>query len=126
MNKQIILITTLFFCILPSIKADSKSADNSGVPTISVIKLDINEEALNLVYEIRNDSEDDAWIFVGGYQLYDSTFGMGVGVLIAEDGQTLTIRARSKMTRTVMTPIPIYSRLVRLRCGDRLLSWQFS
>ena len=61
---------------------------------ISVTSLDINDEALNLVYEIRNDSEDHAWILVGWYRFSDSTFGMAAGLRMAEDGHTLTISAR--------------------------------
>ncbi len=118
MNKQTILITTLFFFILPTIQATAKSTDNSGAPTISVTKLDINDEALNLVYEIRNDSEDDAWILVGWYLLSDSTFGMAASLQMAEDGHTLTIRARFNRPTKVMTPQPLYGRFVRLRPGD--------
>jgi hypothetical protein len=123
MNRNTLLLMALFIFVLAATRtqgqADTSSINKSmGSLKISVTSLDINDEALNLVYEIRNDSEDDAWIFVGGYQFSDNTFGMGARILIAEDGQTLTIRARSKRPTTVMTFEPVYSRLVRLRPGD--------
>ena len=118
MNKQTIITAALLICVLLSIGTHAKSADNSGMPTISVTKLDINDEALNLVYEIRNDSEEDAWIFVGGHQLSDSTFGMGAGVYVAEDGHTLTIRMHVNRSSTGGGLMPVFSRFVRLRSGD--------
>ena len=108
----------LSICISFATLIKAKSEDNSNAPTISVTKLDINDEALNLVYEIRNNSEDDVWILVGWYQFTDNTFGMGAGVRIAEDGQTLTIRARFKGTTPGIGFQPDYGRFVRLRSGD--------
>jgi hypothetical protein len=118
MNKQTIITAALSFCILLLTGTQAKPDDNADVPTISVTKLDINDEALNLVYEIRNDSEDDAWILVGWYQFSDSAFGMSAGELIAEDRHTLTIRARFKGPTRVITFEPVYGRFVRLRPGD--------
>lgn len=92
MNKQAVLITTSFFFIFITIQAIAKSTDNSGKPTISVTKLDINNEALHLNYEIRNDSEDDVWILAGWYQLSDNTFGMAAGLQMSEDGRTLNYK----------------------------------
>jgi len=109
----------LFFCILPTTQATAKSTDNSGTPTISVTKLDIKDEALNLVYEIRNDTEDDAWIFAGWHILSEVTSGMNAGLQMAKDGHTLTIRALFKRSTTGMSPQPLYGRFVRLRPGDR-------
>jgi len=86
--------------------------------SISVTSLDIKDEVLYLTYEIRNDSEDDAWILVGWYRFSDSTFGMGASVRIDEDGCTLTIGARLKGTTPGMGFQPLYGRLVRLRPGD--------
>jgi hypothetical protein len=98
--------------------ADSSTNKNTGALMISVTSLDINDEALNLVYEIRNDSEDEAWILVGWYKWSDSTFGMGAGLQMDEDGHTLTIRARFKGTTPGMGFHPLYGRFVRLRSGD--------
>jgi hypothetical protein len=118
MNKHVIITAALSICILLSIGAQAKSKDNTNAPTISVTKLDISNEALNLVYEIRNDSEEDAWIFAGGYQLSDSTFGMGAGVYIAEDGHTLTIGMHFNRSSTGGGLMPVFRRFVRLRSGD--------
>jgi hypothetical protein len=118
MNRQIILITTLLFCIFSTTQTTAKSTNNSGVPTISVAKLDINEEALNLVYEIRNDSEDDAWILVGWHKSSDSTFGMDVGGPVSKEAHTLTIGARFKGTTPGIGFQPVDGRFVRLRPGD--------
>lgn len=118
MNKQTIITAALSFCILLSIGAQAKSEDKTKVPTISVTKLDINDKALNLDYVIRNDSVDDVWIIVGWYQLSDSTFGMGAGVRINEDGNTLTIGARFNRPSSGGGIAPDYGRFVRLRPGD--------
>jgi hypothetical protein len=118
MNRQIIITAVLSFCILLSNGAQAKSEDNTNVPTISLTKLDINNNSLNLVYEIRNDSEDDVWIIAGWCKSSDSTFGMGAGARIAEDGYTLTIGARFKGTTPGIGFQPVYGRFVRLRPGE--------
>jgi hypothetical protein len=100
------------------INTDSGSNNNTGALKITVTSLDINDEALNLVYEIRNDSEDDAWILVGWYQLSNSTFGMAAGLQMAEDGHTLTISARFNRPSSGGGIAPLYGRFVRLRPGD--------
>ena len=118
MNRHVIITATLSLCILLSTGTQAKSEDNVGTPTITVTKLDINDEALNLAYEIRNDSQDDAWILVAWYRFADSTFGMGASVRIDEDGCTLTIGARLKGTTPGIDFQPLHGRLVRLRSGD--------
>jgi hypothetical protein len=112
------VIVALSVCILLPTRTQAKPDDNADVPTISVTKLDINDEALNLVYEIRNDSEDHAWILVGWYQLHDSTFGMAARLQMAEDGHTLTISARFNRPSSGGGPAALFGRFVRLRPGD--------
>ena len=119
MKKQTIITAALSICILLSIGARAKSEDNTNAPTMSVTKLDKSDEALNLVYEIRNDSEDDAWIFAGWHILSEVTSGMNAGLQMAEDGHTLTIRARFNRATNVMSFQPLYGRFVRLRPGVR-------
>lgn len=99
--------------------ADSSTSKNTGALSISVTSLDINDEALHLTYEIRNDTEDDAWILVGWYQMSDHTFGMNACIKISDDGHTLTIRARFNRPTTGIGIQPLYGRFVRLRPGDR-------
>jgi len=124
MGKFTITIFALSLCILLSIQtqaqthADSNATNKTGALMISVTSLDMNDEALNLAYEIRNGSEDDAWILVGWYRFSDSTFSMGAGVGLDEDGHTLTIRARFKGTTPGMDFEPLSARFVRLRPGD--------
>lgn len=118
MNRHTILIIMSLSLALPTIQAIAESTDNSGTPTITVTSLEISDQALNLVYEIRNDSEDDAWILVGWYKWTDSTFGMGAGVSISEDGHTLRIMARFKGTTPGNGFHSVYGRFVRLRPGD--------
>jgi len=124
MNRYTLFLIVLFI-FAPSVMrtqgqtdAASSTSKNTGALSISVTSLDIKDEVLYLTYEIRNDSEDDAWIFAGWHILSQVTYGMNASIQIGEDGQTITIRARSKMKRTGTPPKPVYSRLVRLRSGD--------
>jgi hypothetical protein len=98
MNKQTIITATLLICILLPTSTQAKSEDNTNEPTIFVTKLDITEEALNLTYEIRNDSEDDAWILAWWHKSSESTFGMGVVGSVSKEAHTLMIGARFKGT----------------------------
>jgi hypothetical protein len=118
MNKQTVITATLLICIFLPTSTQAKSEDKIKVPTISVTKLDITEEALNLTYDIRNDSEDDAWILVGGYQLSDNTFGMGIGLKISKDRHTLIISSRFNRPHSGGGIAPVYGRFVRLCPGD--------
>jgi len=124
MNKNILSIVTSLISFLMLMQTptqannDSNINNNTAALTITVTSIDINDEALNLVYEIRNDSEDDAWILVGWYQFSDNTFGMAVGLRIAEDGHTLTIWARFNKPSSGGGVAPLYGRFVRLRPGD--------
>lgn len=125
MGKSTVLIAALSLYSLPAMQTQSqvKGAPdphgNNSALMISVTSLDINDEALNLVYEIRNASEDDAWILTGWHEHSDSTFGMAAGLRISEDGHTLTIGARFKGTAPGNGFQPLYGRFVRLRSGDR-------
>ncbi|MHC4168484.1 MAG: hypothetical protein ACYSWQ_16150 [Planctomycetota bacterium] len=124
MGKLTVLIATLSFCSLPVMQTQAQVAmapdlqGSDDALMIAVTSLDINDKALNLVYEIRNDSEDNAWILVGWYQLSDSAFGMGAGAVISEDGHTLTIGARFNRPASAGGFAPVYGRFVRLRPGD--------
>jgi hypothetical protein len=124
MNRQIIITATLSICILLSTGTQANSDDNPKVPTISVTKLDINDEALNLVYEIRNESKDDVWI-LAGWDRYRNKFGMSMsaGESISEDGRTLTINPRFNVPQTALTSVlgnePMHARFVRLYPGER-------
>ena len=94
MCRSTIIIAASLLCAANLSRAQAEFDGKAGAPTIVVTRLDITDKTLELSYEIRNDSEDDAWILVGWCQLSDSTFGMAAGLLISEDGHTLTIGAR--------------------------------
>jgi len=75
MNRQLFILTALLLLNPQTIKIQAKSDDNVGVPTISVIKLDISDKNLKLSYEIRNTTKQDIWILVGfGFPQSDTTF----------------------------------------------------
>ncbi len=88
MNKHVIITVVLSICVLLSNGTQAKPKDNSNTPTISVTKLDINDEILRLNYEIRNNSDQDVWICENISQTRN--FEM----FLDEDGQTLVIRKR--------------------------------
>ena len=52
MYRQPILIVVLSLCFLLTNQTQAKSEDHVGAPTITVTKLDINDETLHLTYEI--------------------------------------------------------------------------
>ena len=56
---------------------------------IVVTSLDITDKALNLTYEIQNDSVEDAWILASRYDISINTFGMGGGASLSKDGHSL-------------------------------------
>jgi hypothetical protein len=111
----------LVFCTLQSIKADAKSVDNLGVPVIYVTKLDITDEALNLVYEIRNDSEEDVWIFAGidSLGMWINRLGMHADVFMDEDNQTLVLRGCWNLPLIGNFDPSPYGRYVRLHAGEK-------
>ncbi len=124
MSRYTIIIAAYSAFILSATQIQAQSKDHASTVnatdnlTITVTKLDISDKTLNLCYEIRNDSEDDAWILVGWYRFSDSAFGMGPSVRIDEDGCTLTIGARLKGTTPGIDFQPLYGRLGCLRSGD--------
>ena len=117
MNRQIIIITTLLICAPLSISLYAKSNDNSGTPTISVTKLDINDETLKLNYEIKNDCKHDIWICE---DISVDLHAFDFEVYIAEDNQTLLIQRRFAITPRGSSLIgPPHGRYVRLRPGKK-------
>jgi hypothetical protein len=93
MCRYAIVTLALSLCVLMQTQAKSDHngvADkNSGVPTITVTKLDIRDKTLNMSYEIRNESEQNVWILVG--------FGesdASADLVIDKNERTLLIRRR--------------------------------
>ncbi len=117
MNKQTIITAALSFCILLSISSHGKSNDNSGNPTISITKLDVTDKSLELSWEIRNDSEQDAWILTG-----IGKSGATISAFVSEDRQTLLMRRRLDQPWKGDTPFPASNwKYVRLR-ADQVLA----
>jgi len=114
MNKQTIITAALSFCILLSIGVQAKSDDNSGVPTISITKLDIKNNSLELSYEIKNESVQDVWILAG----FGRT-GVSAEAFMSKDNRTLLIRRRLDVPFGGGDGIP-YFRYVLLRAGKTL------
>jgi len=116
MNRQTIITTALSFCILMPIISHAKSNDNSGNLTISIAKLNVTDKSLELSWEIKNDSEQDAWILAG----LDRS-GATISAFVGEDGQTLLMRRRLDLPWKGNTPFPaLNGRYVRLRVGQIL------
>ena len=115
MKKQTILIATLFFCILPTIQATTKSTDNSRAPTISVTKLDITDKTLKLTYEIRNNTKQDIWVLSGfGFPQSSTTFE----VFMDEDDRTLLMQTRLDFPMIYISLHNLHGRYVLLRAGQ--------
>jgi len=116
MNRQKIITVALLLCILLSIRSHAKSNDNSVNLTISIAKLNVSDKSLELSWEIKNDSEQDAWILTG----LDRS-GATISAFVGEDGQTLLMRRRLDLPWKGDTPFPASNgRYVRLRVGQIL------
>jgi len=118
MNRHTTITAAMALCFLMAMQTQAISEAHASAPTITVTKLDVKGDALNLAYEISNNSEDDAWVLTGGYQHSENTFGMGAGVHLAENSDTLTIGIRFNKSSTGEGLMPIYGRFVRLRPGE--------
>ena len=117
MNTQTLLNVAMLFCILPTIQIQAKPDDNSGNPTISITKLDLTDKTLELSWEIRNDSGQDAWILAGL-----SKAGNNIATFMDEDDRTLMMRRRLDVpARPERASFPrCFGRYVRLCAGQVL------
>jgi len=102
----------LFFCILPTTQTIAKSTKNSGAPTISVTKLDINDKTLKLSYEIKNNTNQDIWTCE---EINHNCWNFEVGM--AQDGKTLIIRRRLDLQMSGFGEQP-FGRYERLRKNE--------
>ncbi len=115
MNRTIIMALVLYVFTLPATQAQPESTastDKEGAPTITVTKLDVNDTKLELSYEIKNDSEDDAWTLEG-----IGKSGASFTEFIDNDGQTLFLR-RWFGVPMIGRGNAIDGRYVRLRAGE--------
>ncbi len=118
--KKTAILSALLFCSLVAVPIQRKAEADSGeenakkavAPTITITNLDVTDKTLKLRYEIKNDSERDAWILVGA-----DKYDVSAEVFMDEDDQTLLVRRRRDV------PAYVYAnfadcRYVRLRAGD--------
>jgi len=99
-------------------KTDANSSENNtGELKIVITLLEIDDKALKLSYDIKNDSADDAWV-LAETGLYAREFTMRPNVFIAKDRQTLTICKTIDLPIIYMTGVPTYGNYVRLRPGE--------
>ena len=68
---------------------DSGAKKKTGIPTITITKMDVSDKNLRLSYEIRNDSQQEFWILAG----FDEV-GATIELFMDEDDRTLMIRRR--------------------------------
>jgi hypothetical protein len=98
---------------------DSTAMKNTIVPTITITKtkLEVTDKTLELSWEIRNDSGQDAWILAGLNRA-----GNTVATFMDEDNRTLLIRRRLDVpARPAKASFPrCLGRYVRLRTGQVL------
>ena len=117
MNRLISIFIVILLSLMLSnqikaeFKSDSEYQRNDSL-CIFVNPVDVNDIALKLRYEIRNNSDDEFWILVG--------FGdvaMNAEVFMTEDGETLILRRRLNLRQAYSSWLPIYGRYVRLEPG---------
>jgi hypothetical protein len=113
MNRQTTITATLLICILLPTSTQAKSDDTTEVPTISVTKLDINDKTLKLIYEIRNDLNQDVWICDSVSQHHDFE------VYLDEDGRTLLVRKRLDVTSSAFYSVQPWGKYSHLCPGER-------
>jgi len=74
----------------------------------------VTDKSLELSWDIRNESDQDAWILTG----LDKS-GATISAFVSEDGQTLLMRRRLDLPWIGNTPFPACNgRYVRLRAGQ--------
>ena len=118
MDKSTFMITVLSLSLFlaPRAQAQLKAqsvAQKTNAPTITVTKLDISDKTLKMIYEIRNDSEEDIWI------CEDINWNRATHfeVYLDEDTQALMIRRRFNVPLIPYVNQPI-GRYVRLPTNE--------
>ena len=123
MYRYAIMIMALSLCVLLATRIqaqpelDSAVKKKAGAPAITITKLDMTDTTLELSWEIRNGSAQDAWILAG---LSKSSFS--TSAFMDEDDQTLLIRRRLDVPASPKrASFPTCNgRYVRLRAGQTL------
>lgn len=123
MKSTLFFITLLsqFFFMVLQIQAQTKRnsivKENTVAPKITITQLNVTDKTLELSWEIRNDSGQDAWILAGL-----SKAGNNIATFMDEDDLTLMMRRRLDLpARPERASFPrCFGRYVRLCTGQVL------
>jgi len=112
------LIVVGAFCIQLGVSTGATAQDRSwnenegAAPTIIVTSREMTDQAFKLSYEIRNNSQEDAWILAGTERR-----SVDADLFMADDGQTLVLRNRLDLPTDIYSNL-FFGRYVRLRAGQ--------
>jgi hypothetical protein len=119
MNRYTILITALavFILLTAPAGADAEPKDNGKADDMKLVvtSLDVNDTALKLICEIRNNCSQDVWICVS----VNENAGFDFEAYADNDTQTLVIRRRLDVPSTIMWDVSPYGKYIRLRPGEK-------
>ncbi len=108
------LLALSCICVVASLARETTepAMSTAGGITIDITEVDVNDSTLTLSYDIKNDSDHEAWIC--------SESGPPFEVFLALDTQTLVIRKRMDVPdnsiRDRGTPVGTYVRIVPGAC----------
>jgi hypothetical protein len=113
MNRKLIILTATLVFNLPTIEKQENSNDKASAPTIFVTKQDIGDKTLKLIYELRNNSNQDIWICESISQAYNFE------IFFDKDNQSLVIRKRMEVPTSKIWRAPPIGKYVRLEQGKK-------
>jgi hypothetical protein len=109
-SLSLIAITIL----LNGMQSYAAVVQKNNEPAINIKKVNVNDETVQIAYEIINNSTENMWI-LKGFGKYGSIFSEP---FVDEDGQTLILRARLDSPK-LANGGAIYGRYVLLRAGQK-------
>jgi len=122
MKKYISLFMALPLCFLLfrytlAESADGLNTDEDGIVNVVLIKLDVNDQTLEVDLKIINNTDHDIWI-CNGYDCSDSTCYFDR--YMAEDDRTLILRRRYNLSSEglIVERFPSSFRYLRLSPGQ--------
>ena len=119
-HKLMVTALSISFFMTPQTTAQtdfySENVNNANILTINITKIDVSDTTLELTWEIRNNSMEDAWILTGL-----ASSGTTISAFVGEDGKTLLMRRRLDLPWKGTTPFPaLNGRYFRLRARQVL------
>ena len=117
MYKPKSVIQALILCVLLSRCTQAEDLDDldgekERAITIALTELDVNDQTLELRYQLRNGSEHDVWI-CEDIAVFQNEFDFEA--YLAEDNQTLQISRKLNVPGYMESYVPRIGRYVRLR-----------